>query len=165
MISRSDQKLPSARKNGLVIQNLGGETLVYDTLQNRAHCLNENAAFIWGHCDGNHTVNDLSELMRSRAGNHRVSQEKSLELAWIALGQLQSSNLLETPIELPSEMRGMTRRQLIKAAGIAALVAVPVISSMVAPKAAQAATCLASGQPCTSSAECCSGLCNVNTCA
>ena len=165
MRGTNDHRIPSARKQGLVIQQLEGETLVYDTHQNKAHCLNSNAALIWGHCDGKSTLDDLAGLMQTAAAKGTIGDKESRELVWIALGQLEAANLLEAPLKTPVELKALTRRQVIKAAGVAALVAIPMVSSIIAPKAAQAATCLASGQPCTASSECCSGLCNVNTCA
>ena len=36
---------PIARSNGLVVQEMPDEVLVYDLDSNKAHCLNETAAF------------------------------------------------------------------------------------------------------------------------
>jgi len=163
MKTTTDQRIPAARKLGLVIQRLEDEVLVYDTHRNAAHCLNANAALIWGHCDGKRTVSDLTNAMQN-TGNGTIGEGQARKLVRLALRQLEAADLLESPIEPPVETNGLTRRQLIKAAGMAALVAVPMVSSIVAPTAAQAATCLASGQSCTASAQCCSGLCNVTTC-
>jgi hypothetical protein len=156
--------IPSARSNGLVVQRLEGEVLVYDTDRHAAHCLNQNAALIWEHCDGKRTASQLSEILQSANGNPKTTSKEKDELVWIALDQLDKSNLLEGPVIRPEVTGGMTRRQLMKAAGIAALIAVPVVSTIVAPKAAEASTCLASGQGCGSSAQCCSGLCSVGAC-
>jgi hypothetical protein len=43
---------PEARKDGLVIQDLPEEILVYDLNTNKAHCLNQTAAYVWQACDG-----------------------------------------------------------------------------------------------------------------
>ena len=47
-----------ARQNGLVVQEMPGEVLVYDLDSNKAHCLNESAATVWRSCDGNNSVAD-----------------------------------------------------------------------------------------------------------
>src|SRR5882724_9446465 len=164
-MNKTERKaIPSARSNGLVVQRLEGEVLVYDTERHAAHCLNQNAALIWEHCDGTRTASQLSEILQSANGSPKTTSKEKDELVWIALDQLDKSHLLEGPVTRPEVIAGMTRRQLMKAAGIAALIAVPVVSTIVAPKAAEASTCLASGQGCSSSAQCCSGLCSVGAC-
>ena len=43
---KNSAKLPHARTKDLVIRELGDETLIYDLANDRAHCLNETAAFV-----------------------------------------------------------------------------------------------------------------------
>lgn len=151
---------PLARTDGLIVKELVDEVLVYDREDDRAHCLNETAAFVWRRCDGRTTPRAIADLL---------GKEKNVKpderIVWLALDQLQDRNLLARPVVPPPTLAGMNRRQMVRAMGIAAIVAVPVVTSIVAPTPAQAATCLASGSACTSSAQCCSGLCNANTCA
>ena len=160
-----DQKIPSARNSGLVVQKLENEVLVYDTERQKAHCLNQNAALIWEHCDGHRTVSDLSDLLRAKTSDTVIGKKEGEELVWTALDQLEKSHLLQEPIARPENVNRLSRRELMKAAGIAALVAVPVVSTVLAPTAAQASTCQASGQSCSISATCCSGLCSSGACA
>jgi hypothetical protein len=155
--------IPAARREGLVVRKLNDDVLIYDTKTNHAHSLNQTAVSIWEHCDGKRTIGDLSNFLQTNGTSDIPSKERE-QLTWIAIDQLQRSGLLTGQVVSPEIVKGMSRRQLIKAAGIAALIAIPVVSTIVAPTAAQASTCLASGQGCTSSAECCSGLCAV-TCA
>ncbi len=49
-------QVPIARKEGLVIQEMPEEVLVYDLDTNKAHCLNQTAAFVWKSCDGRNSV-------------------------------------------------------------------------------------------------------------
>ncbi|HZS44204.1 MAG TPA: PqqD family protein [Blastocatellia bacterium] len=154
--------IPAARKQGLVVKKVGNETLVYDTGTSDAHCLNENAAAIWELCDGVTTVNDLSQLLKSR--NPGTTSEQCERLVWTALEQLEESRLLDGPILKPDNIKQLSRRQLMKAAAVVGLVAVPVISTIIAPKAAEASTCLASGDTCSISAQCCSLTCTGNLC-
>jgi len=157
-LKRSSDRIPAARRNGLVVQKLTDEVVVYDTNNQRAHCLNSSAALVWEHCDGNRSVNELSDLL---PGDQKAKEE----MVWIALDQLEKSNLLDGSIERPDALKGLSRRQMMKAAGIVAMIAVPVVSTIMAPKAAQASTCLSTGQPCSISAQCCSGLCSGGSCA
>ena len=50
--------LPTARQERLVIQELPDEVLIYDLDRDKAHCLNQTAAFVWKQCDGRTTVAD-----------------------------------------------------------------------------------------------------------
>ncbi|HZS45397.1 MAG TPA: hypothetical protein VFC63_09870 [Blastocatellia bacterium] len=156
------KQIPIARKDGFVVKKLDNETLVYDTERQTAHCLNHNAAVIWEHCDGSRNVDQLIDFFDVGIN---LSKSQKEQIVLIALNELSKSHLLESPIADLHVTKGVTSRELIKVAGIAALFAIPVVSTIVAPTAAQASTCLASGQSCTISAECCSGLCSAGTCA
>lgn len=152
---------PLARREGLVVQELPDEILVYDRARDRAHCLNQTAALVWKYCDGQTSVAKMA--LRLEKELDRQVDEK---VVWFALSQLNEDFLLEEPILTPTMLAGLTRRQLVKAMGAAAIVAIPLVTSIVAPTPAQAATCLPSGAACTASAQCCSGLCTgQSTCA
>ena len=150
-------QFPLARKNGLVIQEVPDEVLVYDMDSDRAHCLNKTAAAVWRSCDGNNSVSDISKLIEAELGN-----QVSDDLVWLAIDQLNENSLLDTNIE--SKFAGQSRREVLKKIGFASIVAVPVIASMVAPTSVLAATscrCLA-GNPgdCVSQRSCTSNTCN-----
>jgi len=88
------------------------------------------------------------------------------KLIWYAADQFSKDNLLEKEIEPPAFIiAGMNRRQMVRTLGLAAIVAVPLVTSIVAPTPVQAATCLPPGQACTTSAQCCNGLCSGGICA
>jgi hypothetical protein len=160
-MNNNTQHTPTARKNGLVVRKLKDEVLIYDVEAHQAHCLNLSAAEIWERCDGSQTVSDLSSTF-TLDGN--VSEHQREQMVWVALDQLEKANLLNKPVPKPEIILGMSRRQLMKTAGIAALIAIPIVSTILAPTAAQASTCLASGQGCGVSAQCCSGLCSAGVC-
>jgi len=151
---------PLARKQDLLVQELPHEVLVYDIERDRAHCLNETTAFVWKRCDGRNTPRDIARLL----GN-KVNSTIDEKIIWLALDQLADNDLLKRRLVMPPSLAGLNRRQMVRVLGLAAVVAVPLVTSIVAPTAAQASTCKASGQPCASSAQCCSGLCNSNLCA
>ncbi len=142
-----DSQIPVARKEGMVIQEMPTEVLVYDLDTNKAHCLNQTAAAIWKSCDGKNTVTDISRLLAQTTGS--PVQE---EMIWLAIDQLNEKNLLETPIA--PKFSGQTRREVIKKVGLAAVIALPLISSLAAPKAANAGSVCNTGAVCTSNAQC-----------
>jgi hypothetical protein len=142
---------PSARKNGLVIQEMPDELLVYDLDTNKAHCLNNTAAFVWKSCDGKTSVSDMAALMDLESGS-KVPED----LIWLAIDQLSENKLLEE--DLRANFNGQSRRAVIKKIGLASVIAIPVIASLVAPPSALAATsCKCPGGndvQCTSQAGC-----------
>ena len=155
----SEDKEPLARKQGLVVKEVSGEVLVYDLDRDKAHCLNQTAALVWKYCDGHTSVSRIAKSLEQD-----LQAPIDQKVVWYALLQLGKDHLLEERIVPPAIMAGMNRRDMIRALGLAAVVAVPVVTSIVAPTPAQAATCLPSGSVCTLPAECCSGLCS-GTCS
>ena len=151
--------IPRARTEGLVIRELDGEVLVYDLERHKAHCLNQEAAFIWQRCDGETDVVTMTLL---------VAQTLSLpcdeSIVRLALDQLSRAHLLS--VRLPREVRRtrLSRRQVLRKIGTVAAVALPLVTSIVAPTAVEAATCLGTGAGCTSGAQCCSGTCFASFC-
>ena len=157
----NDKQVPVARREGIVVRKIKDEVLIYDTDQDQAHCLSPAAAFVWEHCDGKLTVGEMAEIIQQN--NPVLNVREAEAVVWFALDQLDKSKLLELPVPRPE--LSVTRRQIIKSSAVAALVALPIVSTIIAPTAAQASTCQASGQGCSTSAECCSGLCSVSVCA
>jgi hypothetical protein len=150
------ETLPRARRNKLVVQELSDEVLVYDQERDKAHCLNQTAAQVWRQCDGQTDVATIAARL-GKEFNAPVDER----VVWFALDQLSRDSLLEAPVTSPGFMAGMTRRQMVRAMGFAAAIAVPVISSIVAPTTAQAVSCLANGQPCPGGpTTCCSNVCS-----
>jgi hypothetical protein len=141
---------PAARRDGLLIRELPGELLVYDLVQHRAHCLNRTAATVFRHADGTRTASDLALVVAPEA-----APEAGVSLVGLALGQLGEAGLLEN-VCAEDEGAGLSRRELVRRAGIAAALLLPAVASVVAPTPAEAAaTCATScvnradGTPCT----------------
>jgi hypothetical protein len=158
-MKRSDRS-PKARQSQLVIKELASETLVYDESNHQAHCLNQTAAFVWKHCDGRRSIRTLARLMEKEM-NAGVSEQT----VRFAIKQLEQSRLLEASPPGSSWLPQTSRRELIRTLGVAA-VALPIIVSVVAPRAAAAASCVLVGQPCTGIGQgtCCPGLVCCGTC-
>ena len=149
------QKMPQARRSGLIIQEVDSEILIYDQDTNKAHCLNQTAAKVWKYCDGETTLADACSSL-SRDLETPVDEK----LVWYAVDQFSKDNLLVKEVEVPAFIiPGMNRRQMVRTLGLAAIIAVPLVTSIVAPTPAQAATCKNTGQACGAGPECCSGLC------
>jgi hypothetical protein len=148
---------PIARKQGLVIQELPDEVLVYDLDRDRAHCLNTTAAFVWQRCDGRNTT---AQIARTLGQQFDCAVDE--KIVWLALDQLGKNHLLDRQPAPPPALMGMNRRAMVRALGLAAIVAVPVVTSIVAPTPTQAATLLPPGSGCSTGAECASGICNTS---
>jgi Coenzyme PQQ synthesis protein D (PqqD) len=155
MEERTQTFRPKARTNGLVVRELPEEVLVYDLERHAAVCLNRTAAFVWKRCDGRTSVRELSRSL----GAELRTDGGAEELVWLALEQLGRDRLLGERVARPAALHGMTRRELVRRLGLAAAASLPLVTSILAPTAAQAASCKQSGQSCTAPGECCSGLC------
>jgi len=158
--------LPKARKEKLVVREFAGELLVYDKKRHEAHCLNSTAALVWKRCDGRTSVTEISRRVAKELtgdGGKPVDER----LVWDALDQFRRRHLLEEKLEVPAGMliKGvLNRRQVMRALGLT-IVALPLVTSLVAPTAAEAAgSCLSAGAACTASIQCCSGLCVNSIC-
>jgi hypothetical protein len=144
-----NSQFPVARKNGLVVQEMPDEVLVYDLDTNKAHCLNQTAAMVWKSCDGNNTVSDIANLFEAQMGGN-VNED----FVWLAIDQLNENNLLEQ--EMKSNFEGQSRREVIKKIGLATMIGIPVIASLVAPPNALATASCACVTPgaCATQAGC-----------
>jgi Coenzyme PQQ synthesis protein D (PqqD) len=125
-------QLALARQDDLVIQNLSDEVMVYDLNHHKAHCLNKTAAFVWQHCDGETSVDELARLLRRETGSPADE-----EVIWYALDKLGQANLLAERLTPPTK-DGMSRRRMIRRLG--ALMMMPAVVSIVAPTAVHAQT-------------------------
>lgn len=151
-MNRIVDSLPKARHAQLIVKELENETLVYDESTNEAHCLNQTAAFVWKNCDGRTSVAKIGRLL-----NKETKTATSEQVVWSAIEQLEKSHLLESPVLRPVDVPRMSRRELMRGLGLAAAVTVPLVTSIVAPTAASAASvaCSPAGGPCTTDADCC----------
>jgi Coenzyme PQQ synthesis protein D (PqqD) len=151
---------PVARKQRLVIQELPDEVLVYDLDRDRAHCLNTTAALVWQRCNGRNTTAQIAQTL-----GRQFDCDVDEKIVWLALDQLGRNHLLDRRPSPPPALMGMDRRAMVRALGLAAVVAIPVVKSIVAPTPAQAATCVPQNGGCSVTAQCCTGLtCQSNQC-
>lgn len=127
----SNSQFPTARKSGLVVQEVPDEVLVFDLESNKAHCLNQTAALVWKSCDGKTSVSKIAKFVETQTG-----RGVSDDLVWLAIDQLNENSLLEK--EMKSSFAGQSRREVIKKIGLASMIALPVVASLVAPQNALA---------------------------
>jgi hypothetical protein len=145
------------RKNAIVRQ-LSDEFLVYDRASNQAHCLNQSAAEVWKLCDGKKNVAQIVRGMEKRS-----TLPVDEEVVWSALRQLQTSGLLLNVAPGLGQQKGLTRRALIRKWGSAAALTLPIVTSILVPTPAEAASCIPCGQACGGGMPCCPGCsCAVN---
>ena len=146
---------PIARKSDLVIQESGDELLIYDLKTNKAYCLNETSAIVWQLCDGKNSISEMATKMSKQLKN-----EISEDFVHLALTQLIDDDLLESNENLNQQFKGISRRKIIKKVGFASVVALPIVSGIVAPKATFAQSGgLPFQSPCTNDSQCLSGTC------
>jgi hypothetical protein len=143
---------PRARTENLVVEELDDELLIYDSERDKAHALNGVSAFVWKQSDGHRSVEDLARMVEDDYG------DEADEVVQLALRQLWERRLI---LEPSPDSVDTSRRDLLRklAIGGAIGLSIPVVKSIVAPTAAQAATCKFPGAACTASAQCCSGVC------
>jgi hypothetical protein len=133
--SRDIELLPQARKEELVIRELPDEVLVYDLKRHEAHCLNQTAAIVWKNCDGKTTLSRMAAVL----GESLVTPVGE-DLVRLALARLDRAHLLERPIPQIADGARASRRELIRRLGLASAVALPLVTSIIAPMAVHAAT-------------------------
>lgn len=125
-----------ARIDNLVIREAADEMLVYDLLRHKAHCLNRTAALIWQHCDGQHTVADIADVVTVEL--HAAIDETTV---WRAIAQLGRAHLLTDYALPPDSNFRLSRREAIRKLGLGAAAALPIVTTIVAPLAVQAQSC------------------------
>lgn len=142
-------KLPLTRTQNIIVKNVGKELLVYDLSTNIIYRLNETSAIIYCACNGKTTFEDL------------ISKNKfTEELIYFSLQELQKENLVQGA-DL-TYFGALSRREVIRKVGLATLLALPVISSMLAPSSTQAQSNSCYGQSCKFNSWTQSDCCNSN---
>ncbi len=146
--------MPRARQDELVVEELQDETLVYDLKRHKAQCLNRTAALVWRHCDGQTSVADLAALLEEQ-----LATPTDEAVVWMALDRLGRAHLLSEPVTLPADRAQYSRREVLRTlrrvAGISLLL--PVIESIVAPRAAAQASCVTAAACSAASPPSCAG--------
>ncbi|NNE65998.1 MAG: PqqD family protein [Pyrinomonadaceae bacterium] len=134
--------LPLIRKHDIVVREVADETLVYDISRNRAFCLNPTSAAIWKLCDGTLSIEDIALRL-----GMETEKDVNDDLVWLAVSQFSKEGLLDRkPSNL--DLNEYSRRSAVKRIAVTSTLALPIIASLVAPAAAQTASCLPPNDPC-----------------
>ena len=147
---------PIAISSDIVVQEAGEELLVYKLSTHQAMSLNSTLSAIWQLCDGTRNIADLKNST-AKILKDSIS-EKVIVLAIDELKQHKLITFNET--NFISNLSQVNRREMIKNIGLTTVVAIPIITSLVAPRASQAA----SGNTCTQDSDCPSVCCQSNVC-
>ena len=171
--------IPTARREGLVVRELEDETLVYDLERDEAHCLNQTAALVWKNCDGQTTVVEIARLvedeLQSTQATTSARSKVDEQVVWLALSQLRRKRLLSERIIRARSTPRISRREMAHKLAQAAVLALPFITTIAAPRPASAGSCspncgpptgecCPAGCPCATPAPCCSGVCSAGSC-
>ena len=128
------------RRDDLIVQKVGEEVIVYDQVSHRAHSLNKTAALVFGKLDGKTDLGGVARHVGKALG-----RSPQRDIVDAAVNELASADLLRPGAALP-------RRSALRGLAVGLL---PVVVSIAVPPAAAAASCVALGGPCVSSADCC----------
>jgi len=80
---------PTARKNRLLVEELGPELVIYDEDRHQAHRLNRTATLVWQQCDGRTSMGRIQDHVASE-----LHLDDARELVDLALDDLGSAHLL-----------------------------------------------------------------------
>jgi hypothetical protein len=125
---------PKAKSKGLIVEEASGEVLVYDRENHHVHSLNDPAARIWRLCTGRRTVEQIgAELKMALDPASREAVVRN------AIAQFERLGLVEAADGTPTNL---SRRRFAQRIGIAvaAGIALPLVTSIVAPTPAYAAS-------------------------
>lgn len=149
------QNKPLARYENIVVQELSNEILVCDLNDNRILCLNKTAGEVWRLCDGEKDTSQISEIL-----SKKFRADFTEEMVLLSLDKLNTENLLQSKLSNLGLFQESSRREIIRRIGLASLIALPLISSVVMPTAlqAQSAGSVSIGNACSSTPQCQSGL-------
>lgn len=128
---------PRTVSQGLSIQQVGEETLVYDERRHLAFCLNRISSAVWKRCDGSQSVAQIAAALKIG-----LALPESEEIVVLALAQFEKDGLLEPGVDLPAEGNSavfdeISRRNLMMKLGYGAAMLLPVVAMIAAPTPAQ----------------------------
>lgn len=129
---------PHAREDRLVLREVADEVLVYDLSRHEAHCLNRTAALVWRECDGRTPVDQIARRLAQDLG-----APADEAMVWMALERLDRAHLLRERLAPRRQRQRYTRREVLRRMGrVSSVALLPVVATIVAPRAAQAASCV-----------------------
>jgi hypothetical protein len=145
MPESTKEGFPVARSEGLLVEEVGSEVVVYDVDRHEAHCLNPLAGAVFASSDGHTSIGELAKL-----ASERLDEPVSVEQVEHALDELERCELATVP-----RVDGLSRRSFVRKTAVAGAVAVavPMVTSIVTPAAAQTQSCRV-GAACNDKTDC-----------
>jgi hypothetical protein len=106
--------------------------MLFDPSSKKTYCLNQSAATVWQNSDGRTSIEQLANLVATQTGT-----PADVRVVEFALLQLNEDGLMIEIAPPTTEDANLGRRQFFKRLGWAAalLVAVPLVTTVKAPKA------------------------------
>ena len=149
------------KQKKLIARTIEDELLLFDEETSTANCLNGIAGEMWMACERQSSAAEVTDFLRTRWPD----MEK--EVVWASLSRMAAAGLLEETTD--QEKISTDRRELIRKLGFTAALVLPiVITSVLIPPAASAASCGsllsqcgAGKPPCCSGLHCVLGLCQL----
>jgi hypothetical protein len=131
-------RFPRRTIENLSLQQVGDEILVYDERRHVAFCLDRVASAVWTLCDGEHSLECMADVL-----TEKLAQPVNEDGVLFALAQMERDGLLQpeqAEAELPTlgMLSSVSRRSMMARIGAGAVMMLPVIAAVMAPKAAQA---------------------------
>jgi len=122
------------RTIGLIVRDVGDETIVYDRENDTFQRLNASAATAFRRCQDGASLGDIAQALADELG-----LPFDAELSELAVSELMEAGLITGEVPLPTQLSRRTVVQRISAGAVVAAM-VPVVETMVAPRPAYAAS-------------------------
>lgn len=74
----TDYQFRPKKKDTILLKPLDDGAVLYEPEIELVHTLNPSAAFIWVHCDGDHSVNDIIELIKTQFEDFEQDPENAV---------------------------------------------------------------------------------------
>ena len=114
---------PKAIRDRFFAEDLGDETVVYNSTSREARSLNSTASFVWKQCDGKTSVDEIGSRVASR-----FDVKEGAEIASLAVEELKAAGMIEYAPAAKGMHRSVSRRSLIGKLAIASVL-LPVVSA------------------------------------
>jgi hypothetical protein len=148
------------RTEGILTRPVAAELVVYDARTDKAHLLDPVSATVWRACASGRSLGEIAMEV-----GERFTAAAPEQVVWSALHELAAAGLVDGDPAIPEG--AMTRRELLKRAGLAAVL-LPAVTTILAPTPAAAQAtggpCRPNGNACTGNSQCCTQNCSAGTC-
>ena len=121
--------LPQSRTSNIVVQETNSETLIYNLVNHKIHCLNQTSSLVWKYCDGKTNIPNLTKQLEKE-----LKSNIDEDFVWFAVQELEKFDLLT---EVSPQNIKVTRRNLFLKYTFPVLL-LPAITVVSAPTPTQA---------------------------